>query len=219
MILCIGDIVDWGFHPHEVIAWLKEHGAICVCGNHDRYLAQVYDTDQREEIGKETNYTSHCINQMTPEDARWLSELPETRALSFDGIPYCLRHTVDFSQGPGAITLYHREYRSSPMFKQLWNTYVGEESGERRIIFGHSHMCYVLRAGAHQMYLNPGSVHYRLGGDAQIPGADYMVIEDGVPMLRHMDFPTKHLRQLIKDSNFDEGIKTPALVYAGSAVD
>ena len=41
VILCAGDITDWGFHPHEVIAWLREHNAICVHGNHDLHISRL----------------------------------------------------------------------------------------------------------------------------------------------------------------------------------
>ena len=50
-------------------------------------------------------------------------------------------------------------------------------------------------------------------------GADYVVITDGVPAFHHVDYPTAHLRERIKNSNFPEEIKVPALVYAGSHID
>jgi hypothetical protein len=40
-----------------------------------------------------------------------------------------------------------------------------------------------------------------------------------VPTLKHVDYPTAHLREMIRNSHFPQNIQTPALVYAGSAVD
>ena len=34
-VYCAGDIADWGLYPRETIAWLREHDARCVRGNHD----------------------------------------------------------------------------------------------------------------------------------------------------------------------------------------
>ena len=86
VVLCAGDIVDWGWNPHEVIAWLKEKNAICICGNHDLETLKLYDSGVREELGKETTYASHCVNQLTDEDVAFLRALPETRVLDFDGV-------------------------------------------------------------------------------------------------------------------------------------
>ena len=30
VVLCVGDVVDWGFYPHETIAWLRERNAVVV---------------------------------------------------------------------------------------------------------------------------------------------------------------------------------------------
>ena len=71
-IMCAGDIIDWGFHPHEVIAFMKEHNVICVHGNHDLEILEHLDAGHREEPGKETNFATYSINQLTEEDIAWL---------------------------------------------------------------------------------------------------------------------------------------------------
>ena len=50
-------------------------------------------------------------------------------------------------------------------------------------------------------------------------GADYITITDGIPVMKHVDYPTAHLREMIRNSNFPQDIQIPALVYSGSAVD
>lgn len=40
-IYCAGDYVDYGTDPHEAIGWVREHGAHCVMGNHDRHLLNI----------------------------------------------------------------------------------------------------------------------------------------------------------------------------------
>ena len=220
VILCAGDITDWGFHPHEVIAWLREHNAICVHGNHDLHISRLYDSGKREELGKETNYSSWCVNHMTDEDADWLRALPETQHVTVDGIAYCMRHAVEVCEDKNTIREYLGQYISLPMFDQLWTRFEGSREVEKhRLVLGHSHNCYTLQAKWNEMYLNPGSMHYRLGGNAGTHGADYITIVDGAVTLKHVDYPTAHLRALLEETNFSEDIKRPARVYAGSEVD
>ena len=220
VVLCVGDIVDWGWNPHETIAWLKERNAICICGNHDVETLKLYDSGIREEKGMETTYASHCVNSLTEEDVAWLRALPEVIVKELDGVTYCMKHSVTMHERTSTVQQYLGQYRSIPAFAALWNELPGGlDAAERRIILGHSHICYILRAMPHEMYLNPGSTHYRKGPDSIAKGADYMVIIDGIPQLRHVDYPTAHLRARIEASNFPQNIKTPALVYAGSHVD
>ena len=220
VVLCAGDVVDWGWNPHEVIAWLKERNAICICGNHDVETLKLYDSGVREPVGMETTYASHCVNAMSEEDIAFLRALPEVLVLEYDGITYCMKHSVVMHERKSSVQTMLGEYRAIPSFAPLWNELTGGlQAKERRIILGHSHICYILRAMAHEFYLNPGSTHYRKGPDSVEKGADYMVIIDGVPQLRHVDFPTAHLRARIMASNFPQEIKTPALVYGGSHID
>ena len=220
VILCAGDVLDWGWNPHEVIGWLKEHNAITVHGNHDLWILCLYDSGRREEVGKETNYSSHCVNQLTEEDVAWLRALPETQIVTLDGITYCMRHAVDVNENEDAIHVMIGEHRIIPAFNELWMRFVGSnDQPMRRLLLGHSHNCFTMQARVNEMYLNPGSLHYRLGHNAGTHGADYITITDGIPQMKHVDYPTAHLRARIQASNFTEDIKRPAMVYAGSEVD
>lgn len=41
-IACLGDLVGYGPEPNEVVDWIKgEKDAVCVCGNHDRTIADI----------------------------------------------------------------------------------------------------------------------------------------------------------------------------------
>jgi predicted phosphodiesterase len=220
VVLCVGDVVDWGFYPHETIAWLKERNAVVVYGNHDHEFLKQYDSGVREPVGEETTYMSHCINHTTEEDVAWLRALPEIAVVEYDGITYCLKHSIVLHERKSSIQQILGEYRSIPAFRELWMQLVGsDDQKEKRIVIGHSHICFMLRAYANEMYINLGSTHYRKGPDSVEKGADYITITDGIPVMKHVDYPTAHLREKIRKSNFPQNIQTPALVYAGSAVD
>ncbi len=219
-ILCAGDLVDWGFHPHEVIAWLREHNAICVHGNHDLHILHLYDSGIREEQGGETNYSSHCVNQLTAEDVAWLRMLPATQTVVLDGIAYCMRHAIDVCEEENTIRTLLGEYRTIPAFDQYWTEFGGSREVElHRLVLGHSHNCYTLQARWNEMYLNPGSLHYRLGHNAGTHGADYITVVDGAVSLKHVDYPTAHLREMLERTSFSADVKRLARVHAGSEVD
>ncbi len=177
----------------------------------------------REELGKETTYASHCVNQLTDEDVAFLRALPEMRVLDFDGVRYCMKHSLVMHERKSNVQILLGEYRALPAFREKWNELVTPEQDAgakvRCLILGHSHISYLLRAMGEEYYLNPGSTHYRKGPDSVAKGADYVVIRDGIPSFHHVDYPTAHLRERIKASNFPQNIQTPALVYAGSHVD
>jgi hypothetical protein len=112
------------------------------------------------------------------------------------------------------------EYRTIPAFSELWNRFVGnEEQPVRRLLLGHSHNCYTLQAAKNEMYINPGSIHYRLGPNCRTTGADYITVTDGVPTLKHVDYPTAHLRKLLEQSNFRDDVKRTATYFNQSVVD
>jgi predicted phosphodiesterase len=139
VVLCVGDVVDWGFYPHETIAWLKERNAVVVYGNHDHEFLKQYDSGVREPLGQETTYMSHCINHTTEEDVAWLRALPEIAVVEYDGITYCLKHSVVLHERKSTIQQYLGEYRSIPAFRELWKQLVGsDDQKEKRIVIGES---------------------------------------------------------------------------------
>lgn len=219
-ILCAGDIVDWGFHPHEVISWLREHRAICVHGNHDLEVLERYDSADREPLGEETNFADYTANRLTQQDVAWLRALPETQIVELDGITYCMRHAVEVREQENTIREYLGTYCAIPSFAKLWQRFVGNSNQSvRRLLLGHSHNCYTLQAAKNEMYLNPGSVHYRLGANAWTTGADYITITNGIPIMKHVDYPTAHLRQLLADSHFREDVVRTATPFNASVLD
>lgn len=42
IVYCAGDLVDYGPYPGEAIGWMRERGALCVQGNHDRKVAALF---------------------------------------------------------------------------------------------------------------------------------------------------------------------------------
>jgi hypothetical protein len=80
---CIGDLVDYGPRPHEVVQWVKRNADLAVRGNHDHAAGFAVDPQCPQpfrRLAAETlNYT---LEACTKEDLKFLRNLPlyrETR--------------------------------------------------------------------------------------------------------------------------------------------
>ena len=208
LVLCVGDLMDWGMFPHETIQWFKNHNTL-------------WDSGVREPIGQETTYLSRCINHMTAEDVDFLRALPLDAVVTIDGYTYYLKHAYDESLIPEALLRAMCDWQSQPLFEKIWEEKVGGEYplGVRRIILGHSHQCWMHMVRGGSLFLNPGSIHYRLSYDTIEPGADYIVITDGVPMMRHIDYPTAEVREMLKNCHFLPHLQEMAHSFAHSRID
>lgn len=75
-IVCLGDMVGYGPNPNECVQKLREIGALCIAGNHDRAATGDLDTRWFNEYAKKAiNWTAA---QLTEENARYLKDLPLT---------------------------------------------------------------------------------------------------------------------------------------------
>lgn len=50
LIICTGDLVDYGPYPREVVAWARAHQIICTQGNHDAWVVLNYRQGKRGEV-------------------------------------------------------------------------------------------------------------------------------------------------------------------------
>ncbi len=89
-IWCMGDIVDYGAEPNEVIAMLKEYPTICVAGNHElAVLGQeelaLFNPDARKSV----IWTQQHLNA---DSLDYLRGLPRTITLATDNADFTLAH-------------------------------------------------------------------------------------------------------------------------------
>ncbi len=220
-ILCAGDFVDWGFFPHETIAWFSERASIltAVQGNHDRHLLQLYRENVREPFGAETTYASWCRNRMTEDDFAFLDALPAETTVSLDGCSYYMTHFCGEEAQLDRAAEIMSAYKSQTLFDRVWSEKAAELPGKRRIVYGHSHECWMHLVRRDALFLNPGSLSYRKGEDRSEPGGDYIVLIDGEPVMRHIDYPTANVRRLIASSAFSDKVKRTGRDQSGSRID
>jgi predicted phosphodiesterase len=178
-IICAGDLLDYGTHPHEVIAWMREYKVEAVAGNHDLQTLKVYESgDWRQVKPEDFLWIHYTCERLQSGDAAYIRSLPMVLCFSADGADYIVRHQYKPQS--------YEVIESEPLFDRIWNETLSKEltgTEHKRMIFGHTHRRCVHYLGNTKLWLNPGSVSYRRPDDND-KNAHYAVIEDGRIFLR-----------------------------------
>ena len=71
---CLGDVVGYGPRPNECVAWVEEHAAATVVGNHDWACLGRLDPGEFNDAAYAA--TMWTIETLTPHAHDWLESLP-----------------------------------------------------------------------------------------------------------------------------------------------
>lgn len=165
-IYVAGDIVGGGPHPVEVIRVLRETGAICVAGNVDRKVAELLDAPKKIVKCREKAKKAHLAwtaEQLGPEEAAWLRDLPAK---------------LDFRFEPVTVRLVHGSAESDEdyVFPSVTEEALSQKTGGFSAgVFacGHTHIPFTKVFGPLRL-VNCGSVGRPVDGD---PRASFAVLE------------------------------------------
>lgn len=162
-IVCLGDIVDLGPEPGEVVDRLRERDIPCIRGNHDRL-------DEQLPVPRLRAVEDWTREQLSPEQRAWLDTLPTERWEDLDGCRvWCVHGSPDgLTAGFGADT--------PPEVLARW-----AEVPWDVLACGHTHVQCVRRFGSRTL-VNVGSVaqpfaHAREVPPHTLPFCDYAVLE------------------------------------------
>jgi predicted phosphodiesterase len=94
LILCAGDLVDYGPYPRQVLTWIREHNVLCVQGNHDASVALTYRKGNTlETVAEDDRAWVHLNASLLEEsDIEFLEQLPISSSFELDGIAYGMQH-------------------------------------------------------------------------------------------------------------------------------
>lgn len=172
---CIGDLVDYGPRPREVIRWVRDHADVAVRGNHDHAVG--YDVDPQcsppfRRLAAETRRVTQAV--CGHEEIAYLRDLPIQRELSFGETRFYLVHAVPTDPLFGYCT------ETSPRWKReaTWTK-------ADVLIVGHTHTPFI-RVVDHTTIINPGSIGQPKTGR---PDACYAVWVDGKASLKEYRYP------------------------------
>ena len=92
---CIGDLVDYGPNPHEVVEWVRQQATVAVRGNHDHAGGFSVDPQCSAPFKKLAEETLRFTQQVcTDEDLGYLRSLPVRRELTVNGTRFYLVHAI-----------------------------------------------------------------------------------------------------------------------------
>jgi diadenosine tetraphosphatase ApaH/serine/threonine PP2A family protein phosphatase len=184
LIWCLGDVVGYGPRPNECSAWVEEHAAATVVGNHDwAALGRLDLSDFNSAARAATHWTA---DQLTPHTHDWLDGLPnryiEGEQTLVHGSP---RHPVwEYILRPATAKVNFDYFDTAICF--VGHTHVPVLYPESLV--GHGEALYrppsgetlPLRSGRY--IVNPGSVGQPRDGD---PRAAYALYD---PEARQIEF-------------------------------
>ena len=207
-IICLGDMVDFGLNPHEVIEWCKKHNVIAVAGNHDRELpARAAKKAPLEDPMTATTLGDYNLSKVTAEDIEYLNSLPDKLVLEIDGGLYCFFHVYDERKMHIAKKAFI-EHNASELFDRMWSELAEDVKfdGKRYIVNGHTHQLTYAAVDGNRAFINPGSLFYRVLKDGPVTtGGDYFVIQDGVISARHIDYDNSEAKAVFDALPLNEG--------------
>jgi putative phosphoesterase len=168
LILCLGDLVDYGPQPSEAIHWVRERALRVVRGNHDHALANGVDCRCASVMREASVTTRQWHSQLlSREDKEYLRGLPITEHLEMAGAAFHLAHASPTGD------LY--DYHIVPDAPEAALAEAMEGIEADFILLGHTHLPLLRTIGATTI-VNPGSVGQPRHGDSR---ASYAIWDDG----------------------------------------
>lgn len=138
-VICLGDLIDMGPQPSEVVDRIREQQIFCIRGNHD-------SLDENPEIEFLRDLEDWTRSQLSLEQQKWLSNLPFKALRQVDGIQLLLVHGSPDSITQGLVA------ETPAQALNDWLT----DAGADAIFAGHTHVPMVRRV-AEGLVVNVGS--------------------------------------------------------------
>ncbi len=177
-MVCLGDAIQGGPQPAEVVKRLREVGCPVVMGNADAWLLSGVETGH-EAISPERRRSMEAVRtwslaQLSAEDRAWIGEFQPTVEVELEAG----RTLLCFHGSPASFDDIMLPDTPQPdLFK-----FLGQYSADV-LAGGHTHVQYVRRVGADaRFFFNPGSVgvayshHQPDEGFQADPWAEYAVL-------------------------------------------
>ena len=172
--LCVGDLVEYGPQPVEVIQWVRERAVHCVRGNHDHGTAQNIDVFGVGGFRYLTMATrTPTIELLNAEDRRYLADLPTVKLFTLAGKRFLMVHASPRDPLDEYV----------PADPAQWATRIAGYSVDY-VLVGHTHQQFSMDVGKAKV-INPGSLGLQRDGN---PMARYAIIENGQIELKQIEY-------------------------------
>jgi len=173
----LGDLVNYGPNPAEVVDFVRQNAAVVVRGNHDHAVGASEDprcsSAFREMARAMQVYTESVLSD---EQKAYLRQLPLSAQMEADGRRFFLCHAAPSDP----------LFRYGPTEAAFWTPETAAVTADILLV-GHTHLPFMMDLGAKRI-VNPGSVGQPKHG---APEACYAVWEDGVITLKSCPYPVE----------------------------
>ncbi|MHA1616192.1 MAG: metallophosphoesterase family protein [Candidatus Njordarchaeales archaeon] len=202
-VIFIGDSVDYGPHPSEVIDFLREHVDIWVMGNHDNAVAWNVDCSCGEKLHALSVYTRKMISlkKLDKNHINFLQSLPIKRETDIEGVKLYIVHASPRDPLYGYLFPHLPEDKLKEMLVEKTPTGSKPVNCDYLVV-GHTHMPMNRNVGPLTI-VNPGSVGQPRDGD---PRASYAILdtkEDKFEVYR-VKYPVEKTIAYIKALNLEK---------------
>jgi putative phosphoesterase len=177
----LGDLVDYGPNPREVVTLLRSRAHVVVRGNHDHAVGFEDDprcTPAYRKMALETR--DYTIRTISGDLARYLQQLPLHRMLARDGKKFYFCHAIPSDP----------LYGYCPEDSDRWAQEI-EGLEADYLLVGHTHIPFIRQVGSTTV-VNPGSLGQPKTGK---PDACYAVWYDDHFELKQFPYPYRETIQ------------------------
>ena len=189
----LGDLVDYGPNPREVVSLLRSRAEFAVRGNHDQAVGFEDDphcTPRYRQMALETRDLT--IQKMNGDLTRYLQQLPLHRTVERDGRSFYLCHATPSDP----------LYGYCPAESDRWAKEV-EAIKVDYLLVGHTHTPFIRQVGSTTV-VNPGSLGQPKTGK---PDACYAVWYDDHFELKQFSYPYTETLQKLQQLPVSEEVK------------
>jgi len=191
--LVLGDLVEFGPQPREVIHWVRQHATHVIRGNHDHAVAQ-FIRSRREQLPwhqLRNRMRDYHWQILEAEELSWLGRLPLRVSCRLDGKRFHLVHASP--RDP------LHEY--VPDHSAVWQKRLEDVQADL-VCVGHTHRPLLLNVGAIQV-LNPGSVGQPRDG---LLSASYAVLDAGRIQLKRVEYDLEEMLAAYEQTGIDSDV-------------
>ncbi|MGD0772228.1 MAG: metallophosphoesterase family protein [Candidatus Solibacter sp.] len=173
----LGDLVNYGPNPREVVDLVRTHASLVVQGNHDYAVGAGSDPQCSSAFREMARAMQSYTEPLLDADRRaFLHGLPRTAARTVGGHRFFLCHA----------TPAEPLFRYCPAEPAPWASEIAGVQADI-VLTGHTHLPFTMSLGERQI-VNPGSVGQPKHG---APMACYALWEDGILSLQSRPYPVE----------------------------
>lgn len=170
----LGDLVNYGPEPSEVLEFVGRNATVVISGNHDFAVGRGTDPKCSPAFRAMSETMQQYTESVLSDDQKaYLRQLPSSARREVGGRRFFLCHATPFDP----------LFRYGPAESAFWAEEAARVDADVLLV-GHTHVPFILDIGA-QRVVNPGSVGQPKHGRCE---ACYAVWEDGDIALRSVSY-------------------------------